>query len=83
MIRDIETLRSSLSLDMIEAATRTMTDEESKSLFGHVGWLVQELQQLNKRLGVLEANVCYHNGTAYSPGAVVDGKTCQSDGTWF
>jgi hypothetical protein len=57
LLRDIETLRESLSLAMKEAAIKALTDEDRRDLSKYVSWLVRELQELIGRLGIIEQNI--------------------------
>jgi hypothetical protein len=50
LIRDIDTLIDSLREDWKDLATKNMTPEERADTKQHIQWLVQELEELLRKL---------------------------------
>jgi hypothetical protein len=53
LLRDIATLKESLSLDLLDKANPFLTKQEKKNLLVHMDWLRDNLAQLITRLNEL------------------------------
>jgi hypothetical protein len=54
LVRDIEGLKNSLSLDFIDLTNPSLTSSEKEGIRTHMDWIIKQLKDLQSRLEIID-----------------------------